>query len=120
MLKKELTEDDARMLLGPLSFPLNKMKLAKSDNQLLEYADEIGYPVALKVVSPQIIHKSDVGGVKVGIKNKEELAKILRFAVKELLAIAVLLRPFYLKLVIKLFNIFPVKKLLGRDLFFQE
>ncbi len=38
----------------------------------MQIAEEIGFPVVMKIVSPQILHKSDAGGVVVGIKTKEE------------------------------------------------
>ncbi len=48
--------------------------IAKNLKMALKIADEIGYPVALKLVSPEITHKTDVGGVKIGIKNKHLLS----------------------------------------------
>lgn len=52
-------------------------KLATTQDEALEMADEIGYPVTVKISSPHIIHKTDIGGVKVGISSPEEL-KIAR------------------------------------------
>ncbi|MFA6322895.1 MAG: acetate--CoA ligase family protein [Candidatus Buchananbacteria bacterium] len=71
--KKQITEQDCRDLLLPLKFPLHKAGLAPDEKQALQIAKKIGYPVALKVVSPDIIHKSDVGGVKVNIKTPKDL-----------------------------------------------
>jgi acetyltransferase len=73
MAKPELTEQDCRDLLLPLKFPLHRAGLARSEKEALAIAKKIGYPVALKVVSPDIIHKSDVGGVKIGLKTPLEL-----------------------------------------------
>jgi acetyltransferase len=50
-------------------------ELARDRDFALDAAARIGYPVALKIVSPQILHKSDVGGLMVGIANSEELAR---------------------------------------------
>lgn len=47
--------------------------IAKSEQEALEIAKRIGYPVALKLISPEITHKTDVGGVKIRIKNEERL-----------------------------------------------
>ncbi len=47
--------------------------VAKSAEEAAKAAEKIGYPVVLKIVSQDIIHKSDAGGVKVNIKNKEEV-----------------------------------------------
>ncbi|MBD3397884.1 acetyl-CoA synthetase [Candidatus Micrarchaeota archaeon] len=47
--------------------------IAKTEEDALEIAKKIGYPVALKIVSPEITHKTDVGGVKVRIKDEKRL-----------------------------------------------
>lgn len=47
--------------------------IAKTSAQALKIAEEIGYPVALKVVSPEISHKTDFGGVKIGITDGKRL-----------------------------------------------
>ncbi|MCE7733541.1 MAG: CoA-binding protein [Candidatus Heimdallarchaeota archaeon] len=48
-------------------------KTAFSLNEALRFAEEIGYPIVMKITSPDIIHKSDFGGVEIGIKDPEEL-----------------------------------------------
>jgi len=48
-------------------------KLAESQDEAVKIAAEIGYPVVLKIASPDILHKTDVGGVKVGLENGEEV-----------------------------------------------
>jgi acetyl-CoA synthetase (ADP-forming) len=53
--------------------PVTKFKLAKNDAEAVEHATSIGFPVVLKIVSPDIIHKSDVGGVIIGVKNVKEV-----------------------------------------------
>jgi acyl-CoA synthetase (NDP forming) len=50
-------------------------RLATGRKQAAEIAAEIGFPVVLKIASPDIVHKSDAGGVKVGLKNKTEVEK---------------------------------------------
>lgn len=52
-----------------------KTKLATSAAQAATFAEELKYPVVMKIVSPQIMHKSDCGGVILGVKNAEEAAK---------------------------------------------
>ncbi|MHB8157384.1 MAG: acetate--CoA ligase family protein, partial [Desulfocucumaceae bacterium] len=47
--------------------------LATTPDEAVEEANKMGYPVVLKVASPKILHKTDVGGVKVGLKNPEEV-----------------------------------------------
>ncbi len=71
-----LIEDFA--LLERHGFTLLPYRLAKSEKEALEAAKRIGYPVALKIVSPDIEHKTDVGGVKTGIKSGEALALAFR------------------------------------------
>ncbi|MEM2908889.1 MAG: acetate--CoA ligase family protein [Candidatus Bilamarchaeaceae archaeon] len=75
--------DDFR-LLEKHGFRLLPYGLAKSEKEALRLARRIGYPVALKIVSPEISHKTDVGGVKLGIKNDE----VLGHAYAEVLASA--------------------------------
>jgi len=68
-------------LLEKNGFKLLPYKLAKSEEEAVSAAKKIGYPVALKIVSESISHKSDIGGVK--IKIKEEAA--LRIAYNEIM-----------------------------------
>ncbi len=56
------------------SFKLLPYRLAKSEQEAVEHAKKIGYPLVLKVVSPEISHKTDVGGVIIGIKNQVALS----------------------------------------------
>jgi acyl-CoA synthetase (NDP forming) len=60
-------------LLEKHGFTLLPYKLAKNEKEAVVAAKKIGYPVALKIVSPEIEHKTDVGGVKVNIRNDESL-----------------------------------------------
>ena len=52
-----------------------KEKLVNSESEALVVAEKIGFPVVLKIISPDILHITDVGGLKKGIKNKKELKK---------------------------------------------
>jgi len=69
----QLLEYEAKDILKACGLDLPKYKLATTIEEALKAAEKIGYPVVLKIVSEDIIHKSDIGGVKVGIKNAEEL-----------------------------------------------
>ena len=51
-------------------------KLARSKDEAASLAEEIGFPVVMKITSPDIIHKTDIGGVRLNIKNKDEAAKV--------------------------------------------
>ncbi len=65
-----LPEPEAHAILKAYGFPVLKFQLAKSVEECAEAAKEIGYPVVLKIASPDVIHKVDFGGVKVGIKDE--------------------------------------------------
>jgi len=60
-------------LLEKKGFSLLPYHIAKTENEAARAAKKIGYPVALKIVSPEIEHKTDVGGVKTDVRNEEVL-----------------------------------------------
>ena len=53
-----------------------KEKFVNSEKEALIFANKIGFPVVLKILSPDIVHVTDVGGLKQGIKNKKELKEV--------------------------------------------
>jgi acetyltransferase len=65
-----LTEIEAKQVFAVYGLPVTETSLAKSEDEAVALAKRTGYPVVMKVVSPQIIHKSDAGGVKVNIKDE--------------------------------------------------
>ena len=69
----ELTEYDAKRLLAMWGVPVSREILTFSLEEAIAAAGEIGYPVALKIVSPDILHKTDVGAVALRLRNGEEL-----------------------------------------------
>ncbi len=68
-----LTTFESLNVLKELDLPLVKYALAKNATEAVSLAKNIGYPMAIKITSKTITHKSDVGGVKVGIANEKEL-----------------------------------------------
>lgn len=62
-----LNEIEAKELLQEAGIPVTTTVLAKTRQEAKTQAERVGYPVVLKIVSPDIAHKSDVGGVKVGL-----------------------------------------------------
>ncbi|MEM0211588.1 MAG: acetate--CoA ligase family protein [Candidatus Methanomethylicia archaeon] len=70
--RKYLMEHEAKSICSQYGINVTKFRVAKDLDQALEFSREIGYPVVFKIVSPDIIHKSDVGGVIINIKNEEE------------------------------------------------
>ncbi|MEW6622640.1 MAG: acetate--CoA ligase family protein [Bacillota bacterium] len=65
--RKNLLEPEAMQLFAAYNIPTPGFGLAKTKEEAASVAEAIGFPVVLKVVSPDILHKSDVGGVKVGL-----------------------------------------------------
>lgn len=76
--RKFLLEHEAKSFIASYGIPVTRIELAKNEDEAVDYARKIGFPVVLKIVSPQVIHKSDVGGVKVNLKNEEEVRKAYR------------------------------------------
>ena len=62
-----LLEPEAKMLISYYGIPVTKGFMARSKDEALEAAKKIGYPVVLKIVSPDVLHKSDVGGVVLNV-----------------------------------------------------
>jgi acetyltransferase len=71
--RSELTEPEAKVILAAYGIPVIQSRLVATTAEVLEAAEELGYPVALKVVSPQIPQPFDVGGVVLDIEDPEEL-----------------------------------------------
>lgn len=71
--RPNLLEEEGQEVLRAYGFPLPKSALAKTENEAVKIAKKIGYPVVMKIASPQIIHKSDAGGVKVNLTNDNEI-----------------------------------------------
>jgi acetyltransferase len=76
--EKKLSEAEALYVLKAYGIPTVAERLATSPAEAALFADEIGWPVALKVVSPQIIHKSDVGGVRLNLTNEIDVTTAYR------------------------------------------
>jgi acyl-CoA synthetase (NDP forming) len=72
--RKILSEVESKQLLEEAGIPTARARLATSRDAAVQAARDIGFPVVLKVVSAQITHKTDVGGVKLDLKSPEEVA----------------------------------------------
>ena len=68
-----LSESDSKALLEAYGIPVTKALPARSAAEAAVVAGDIGYPVVLKVLSPQITHKTDVGGVALNVRSEEAL-----------------------------------------------
>jgi acetyl coenzyme A synthetase (ADP forming)-like protein len=64
---------EARAILNAYGIPSPKSELAETAEQAVDIARNMGYPVVLKIASPDILHKTDVGGVKVGLASPEDV-----------------------------------------------
>ncbi len=74
-VKKErfvLTEQEAKQMLANYDMPIPQSFVSISPDDAAQKAKSAGFPVAMKIVSPDILHKIDVGGVKLNIKSEEE------------------------------------------------
>lgn len=84
--RKNLLETEARELLSLYRIALPTATLAKTADEAVEAATAIGFPVALKIVSDKIIHKSDAGGILLNLGNektvREGFAKVIANAAR--------------------------------------
>lgn len=80
--RKVLSEMESKALLSAFHIPVAKTVVAHSANEALLLAEEFGFPVAMKVDSPDITHKSDAGGVRLNLGN----ASAVRSAYHEIIA----------------------------------
>ncbi|MEM3064484.1 MAG: acetate--CoA ligase family protein [Candidatus Nitrosotenuis sp.] len=70
---KVITEEASKSILKAYGVKVPPYALVKSSKEAVKAAKKIGYPLVMKIVSPQILHKTDVGGVKVGINSDKEV-----------------------------------------------
>ena len=80
--RTSLLEEEGIQILRTYGFSLPKSIFAKTESDAVKAAKKIHFPVVMKIASPQIIHKSDAGGVKVGLKNDKEVRSAFREIVK--------------------------------------
>jgi len=71
-----LTEPEAKQVLAAYGIPVVETRVAKDPDQAAAVAQAIGLPVALKILSPDITHKSDVGGVALGLSTAEDVRSV--------------------------------------------
>jgi len=76
-----LLEHECKAILRSIGVPTTNCLVARSEDQAIRMSEAIGYPVVLKILSPEVIHKSDAGGVKLNLGREE-----VREAYNELIA----------------------------------
>ena len=69
-----LTEIESKQILEEAGIPTTTARLARTAEDAAKAATEFGYPVVLKIVSPDVTHKSDIGGVRLGLDSPEAVA----------------------------------------------
>lgn len=69
----EIGESEAREVLEALDIPIPLSKLCKTPDEAADFAERIGFPVVMKIASPDILHKTDIGGVRLGISGRQEV-----------------------------------------------
>ena len=70
-----LSEIEAKQVIKDAGINTVETRLAKSQKEAADTASDIGFPIVLKIASPDITHKTDAGGVKTGLKNAAEVKK---------------------------------------------
>ena len=70
-----LTEIESKELIKQVGISVSETRLATSREEVMSISRELGFPVALKIASPDVVHKSDAGGVKLGIKTANQAGK---------------------------------------------
>jgi len=71
--RKALLESEAKTIVKEYGITIPKFQLATNEKEAAKIAQEIGFPVVAKIVSPEIIHKSDAGGVKIDLKTTADV-----------------------------------------------
>lgn len=80
--RANLLETEAKEILREYDIPTPEFRLAENKGEAVRIARETGYPIVMKIVSPQILHKSDAGGVKINLRDEEEVEKAFEEIIK--------------------------------------
>jgi acyl-CoA synthetase (NDP forming) len=70
-----LTEIESKQLIKQAGISVSDTRLAMSGEEAISISKQFGFPVVLKIASPDVVHKSDAGGVKVGLKTSKQVGK---------------------------------------------
>jgi acyl-CoA synthetase (NDP forming) len=76
--RRQLTETEALEVFGAYGIATIPFRVAKSEDEAVESAEDLGFPVVLKVVSADVVHKTDAGGVKVDLRTAQEVGEAYR------------------------------------------
>src|SRR5919108_5972465 len=72
---KVITEESAKEILSEYEIKVPSYALVTDVNESVKKADELGYPLVAKIVSPEILHKTDVRGIRVGLSSETEVSQ---------------------------------------------
>ena len=73
--RASLTEVESKQILKEAGINSTGIRLAQTRDEAISLSNEIGFPVVLKIVSPDVLHKTDAGGVKLGLGDEEAVGK---------------------------------------------
>ncbi|GAB6270224.1 MAG: hypothetical protein STSR0003_00630 [Smithella sp.] len=73
-----LMEHESKEILEGIGIATTGYLIARSEDEALAICDKIGFPVVMKIVSPDVVHKTDAGGVKLHLMNAEDVSKAYR------------------------------------------
>lgn len=73
-----VTEMESKMIFEAYGLPVVTSRQATTEDEAAQVANAIGYPIVMKILSPDILHKSDAGGVKVGLESEAEVREAFR------------------------------------------
>ena len=73
-----LTDWDIRPILEAYGIPVVPALLAHTPEEAVDYAQRLGVPVVLKVITPYVLHKTEVGGVAIGLRTPEEVLRVAK------------------------------------------
>jgi acetyltransferase len=76
--RDSLTEIEAKQVFAAYNLPVARTRLSRTEEEAVIIAYEIGYPIVMKIVSPDILHKSDAGGVKVNLRDEAAVREAFR------------------------------------------
>lgn len=80
-----LPEETTSELFELFGLPIIPQMVAKTEDEAMQYAQELGYPVIAKVSSPDILHKTDIGGVKANLQNPDNVKKAFQEITKNVM-----------------------------------
>jgi acetyltransferase len=81
--REVLTEDEAKKILKYYNFPVVRTAVANNVDEAVAFSHEMGFPVVLKILSPQIIHKSDAGGVILNVNSPSEVREAFEVLIQK-------------------------------------